>query len=71
MDELKPCPFCGGEGHMEIKDRADYREYYQTGFIVCERCGCRTRSVDTSHGWKKIVIEAWNRRVNNGDKESV
>lgn len=66
MEELKPCSFCGGEGYIEIKDRADWREYYQTGYIVCKRCGCRTMSIDTSPGWKKIAIEAWNRRVNNG-----
>ena len=65
MVDLKPCPFCGGKGRMEVKDRTDWREYYQVGFVVCERCGCRTIGVDTAPGWKKIVTEAWNRRVDD------
>ena len=65
MNDLKSCPFCGGKGRIEVKDRTDWREDYQVGFVVCERCGCRTIGVETAPGWKKIVTETWNRRADH------
>jgi Lar family restriction alleviation protein len=57
-DELKPCPFCGGEGLLEQVEAASSRNkpnYY----IVCRSCACEG-------GWHKTKSGAarhWNRRV--------
>ena len=75
MAELKRCPECGGVAtviHMyDTYDRADFG--WDAG------CG-RYRAGDGLHSKKMKVsglpskekaIEAWNRRADNGDKESV
>lgn len=50
MDELKPCPFCGGKAH--VVDGIDY-------WILCEDCHCRTGFFDRAED----AAEAWNRRA--------
>ena len=58
--ELKPCPFCGGEAEIYenniIKSLPSYR-------VFCANCYSRTYGM-----YDKLddAIEAWNRRVNNG-----
>lgn len=61
MNDLKSCPFCDGKGYI----RTEWREGYQIGFVACERCGCQTSGVNTTPGWKEIVIKAWNKRADN------
>ena len=60
-NELKPCPFCGGEA--EIFDRLDSQIY-----IFCKSCKVHTTlytaSVDCCV--KDKAIEDWNRRTDNG-----
>ena len=53
MDELKPCPFCGGEAVM---DSDGY--YRKTFWVSCTYCGCSTQSFWT----EKESVEAWNKR---------
>lgn len=60
FDELKPCPFCGGEAHLFVNDGVR---------VFCPKCGGSTKVlVDglSSRGVTgnaiKAVIEAWNRR---------
>ena len=57
MNEIKKCPFCGGEATLTNKLSKD--EYGQRLWNVC--CfGCANR---TSSYWdKEIAIEAWNTR---------
>lgn len=66
MNELKPCPFCGG-------DRIGMNANTVKVTIWCERCGARitrgARKQYASIGNCKRYIapwaaEAWNRRVN-------
>lgn len=57
MEELKPCPFCGGEATL-----------YNDGvlkYIYCTNCGCRTTRFD----WydKKRMVQKWNRRASDAD----
>lgn len=60
-DELKPCPFCGGDAKIkcgEIVNRyntAVYRHYH----VECMSCGVDTRYFDT----EADAIEAWNLRA--------
>lgn len=56
-DELKPCPFCGGEGCIQ---RHEFVGYTDTFGVVCLDCGCETRQFFTH---KKTAVRAWNRRA--------
>ena len=57
MEELKRCPFCGGEGcpleHV-------FHGYMSTYGIVCLDCSCETRQF---YDTQQEAIAAWNRRV--------
>ena len=74
--ELKPCPFCGGEGCISEKpsDRDGPEQFY--GACSDYECGAKTRAADTV--WRKdseglcridreatkmLTVEAWNRRA--------
>ena len=51
MEELKPCPFCGGE--------ASIRLYYNGRYgVQCDVCGVRGVVKDC----KEEAIKAWNAR---------
>ena len=61
MDDLKPCPFCGGKAYLFVNEGVR---------VICIKCGSTTRClVDamTPNGVCgnaiKSVIEAWNRRA--------
>ena len=51
-DELKPCPFCGGEAKLKEAE-------YLGVFIVCSKCGTKT-SYRLS---RSLVVKMWNNRV--------
>ena len=70
--ELKPCPFCGGEA------RATIAPFAGVAFVECKRCsammGRYHKGGKTDHDgfWthfasKEEAIEAWNRRVDDGN----
>ena len=61
MNELKRCPFCGGEGCIQ---RHEFVGYTDTFGVVCLDCCCETRQF---YDTKKDAIEAWNRRVDERD----
>ena len=59
-EELKPCPFCGGEADMVYGVPA-----YDGSYAFCIECGLRTESYKTKSGstWDvDSAITAWNRR---------
>ena len=56
-DKLKPCPFCGGNAHIEDIMNA-------TWMIVCNECGGSVSfGLDGCDATKDEAITAWNRRV--------
>ena len=62
-NELKPCPFCGGEAKY-------FRTQTLNGPMHKVRCtnfsGCQVRELQTkSFNKKEQAIEAWNRRSDN------
>ena len=64
MNELKPCPFCGGEALVE---EFPARKGFEAS-ISC--CNCPTSMVsityDTQEEATKSIAEAWNRRADDG-----
>ena len=58
MDELKPCPCCGGES--EIQDDSCRTPKHPNGAYSgwCTDCGLMTDWYDTP----ELAAEAWNRR---------
>lgn len=57
MDKLKPCPFCGGSDLRIIE------AHWIKSAVICKQCGSASGCYDT----EQQAIEAWNRRVENGD----
>ncbi len=57
MEELKKCPFCGGEAKLNIT-RGFKREVI-AAFVYCTKCGVGTLSYTLA----KTAKEAWNRRA--------
>lgn len=69
MDELKPCPYCGGEAQLKVVGDMKHLLIYE-----CENKSCfgtPLRGGDarsTERGARKIWnrrVEAWNRRAND------
>lgn len=61
-NELKPCPFCGGEAYIENYDPYDG---YQ-GDLSLWRIKCRKCKVEIERREKEKCAAAWNRRVSDG-----
>ena len=62
-NELKPCPFCGGEAKLTTFRSARVRLFKLVGYSV-DCSVCCARSVLRLEADE--AIEAWNRRVENG-----
>ena len=58
--KLKPCPFCGGEAHIDCFPGLD-RPY----FPVCNNEMCIACDTIVTFLTEKDAAEAWNRRVDN------
>lgn len=58
MNDLKPCPFCGGEAKLR------YSMPYNA--VFCKKCKSWGKTVIDTYeqgDGKKEAIEAWNRRA--------
>lgn len=62
MSELKPCPFCGGEGVVGCAYGSVYG-ISDDWFIECAHCGTTNISPTRGHATEAEAIEAWNTRV--------
>ena len=69
MNELKPCPFCGGEAD-EDSYLTNKHMVYGTGWIGCRSCRAFIEYMNGDRG-KSLAVEAWNRRVVQKDKVSL
>ena len=62
IDELKPCPFCGGEAQRDSNnahngDRMDEWEWFS---VYCPNCFC---AQTPQYKTPAEAIAAWNRRA--------
>lgn len=60
-EELKPCPFCGGEAVINVNDGVK---------VICRDCAAKSKCLVDGYSKGKpngtainLVIKAWNRRV--------
>lgn len=62
--KLKPCPFCGKQATTSDEENIKNMPY-GWGWVGCQACRV---FISWSHGYigKKLAIESWNRRVDNG-----
>ena len=58
-EELKPCPFCGGEAEY-VKFKLAYGK--ARGQVRCVMKGCAGRAIG-HHKDEKIAVEKWNTRA--------
>nr|DAQ39758.1 MAG TPA: restriction alleviation protein [Caudoviricetes sp.] len=58
MNDLKPCPFCGGKAILETVDGNSSEECY----IYCPECDFESGV----YSQPKFIVEKWNRRADNG-----
>ena len=62
MNELKPCPFCGGEARVNERYRSGTanRKMY---WISCSACGISQQHDNTSgYRYQSKAIDRWNTR---------
>lgn len=57
MSELKPCPFCGGNVHLD-----EAYSYFRDFVLYCTGCDM-VFTLDSFHTSKEEVIETWNCRT--------
>jgi len=69
MNDLKPCPFCGGASFFLVHEEYELEPKSEvtanksvTYKVFCLECGCGTPYMRS----KDEAIEAWNRRASNG-----
>jgi Lar family restriction alleviation protein len=67
MEELKKCPFCGGEAEMNV-NVGIYGYTPDIYCAICKCCGAKIEMVsDNYNDLSTAVIDAWNRRVSDAD----
>ena len=59
MDELKPCPFCGGDAELLSLNNTEQGLSPLYWYVVCTNGCARTFRHISDHD----AIEAWNRRA--------
>lgn len=63
-DELKPCPFCGGEAHF-IKVEHAVGVWYT---VCCDDAECFGHEQSRLYTLRRLAAEAWNRRADECDR---
>ena len=68
MNELKPCPFCGGKAILKKGFPKTQGKDWSQRLVQCSDCGCRTVLFKQApfEAWQnneQACIDAWNRRV--------
>lgn len=64
VEDLKPCPFCGGEAKINRIVNTFYQ--YARYFSSCTRCSAESKVFET----EQEAIEAWNTRAYEEDNDA-
>ena len=62
MNDLKPCPFCGGEAKLRETNIANMTFYV----VYCANKYWQVNPATEHRRMRPDAIEAWNRRTENG-----
>jgi len=57
-NELKPCPFCGGEDKNDFCINVEGNNWFKRWYVRCINCGAS----GSIAGRQKAAIAAWNKR---------
>ena len=69
MNELKPCPFCGGE-EIQLVDNRDPRTGEEDWVICCMKCGIAVlASNDAMPCTASTLVQRWNSRTMKFDTQ--
>ena len=68
MNDLKPCPFCGGEAEWDEKNKAP--ECSQCKATIPSAGGILRKWFDES-GYRAYMAALWNRRAGEEDKNEI
>lgn len=78
MEQLKPCPFCGGKVDLMAIGGEPYPPTYRVDlnnvtklsddicYVHCSKCNSNWHKERRIDSFPFDTIEAWNRRVNDG-----
>ena len=65
IEQLKPCPFCGGEAAIVSDERRISGDLNQFGkCVICKDCFCSTRIYGNKAKDERLAA-AWNRRISD------
>lgn len=61
-EQLKPCPFCGGEAEFYMGSYSACTNYV---VVKCRKCNAKTEEITGSVAYcaKDVARDLWNRRV--------
>lgn len=63
-EDMKPCPFCGGEVEIETVEMGG-NVAESTYYPICTTKGCLAHEGGVDDTIKEAVIRAWNKRVHD------
>ena len=58
-ENLKPCPFCGGQAELQAKNITTTKTSKTLYQIICTECTCSI----VDYVYADTAVRAWNRRV--------
>lgn len=64
MNELKPCPFCGGKAKLHISAGSTKKK--KLYYVMCDSNTCRVYPQTYVYSKIGYATRAWNRRADNG-----